>query len=135
MAGEKASSALAALKPGYTARDLVSALNLNIINFPTGSAQIPPDQTAFLSKAALAMKGAPSMTVIEIDGHTDNTGDAASNMALSQQRADAVRVYLIQQGVDGNMIVAKGFGDTMPIATNDTDEGKFKNRRIEFVVK
>jgi outer membrane protein OmpA-like peptidoglycan-associated protein/uncharacterized protein YidB (DUF937 family) len=135
MAGEKASSALAALKPGYTARDLVSALNLNIINFPTGSAQIPPDQTAFLNKAAIAMKGTPSMTVIEIDGHTDNTGDAASNMALSQQRADAVRVYLIQQGADGNMIVAKGFGDTMPIASNDTEEGKFRNRRIEFVVK
>ena len=75
------------------------------------------------------------MTVIEIDGHTDNTGDAASNLTLSQQRAEAVRVYLIQQGADGNMLVAKGFGDTMPIAPNETEEGKFRNRRIEFVVK
>jgi len=67
-----------------------------------------------------------------INGHTDNTGDSAANMALSQQRADTVRNYLIQQGVPSSMLVAKGYGDTRPITSNDTDEGKFRNRRIEF---
>lgn len=134
MATSKATSALAALKPGFSAQDLVSAVNLNIINFPSGSAQIPADGTIFLSKTAAAVKMAPSGTVLEIDGYTDNTGDPASNLALSQQRADAVRTYLIEQGVDPNTLVAKGFGDTKPVASNDTDEGKFRNRRIEFVI-
>jgi OOP family OmpA-OmpF porin len=73
--------------------------------------------------------------VLEIAGHTDNSGDSASNLALSQQRADSVRNYLVQQGVAPGMLVAKGYGDTRPVASNDTDEGKFRNRRIEFTVQ
>jgi len=128
----KATAALGALKPGFSAQDLVTALNLNVINFASGSAQIPADSTDYLNKVAAAIKLAPSGTVLEIGGHTDNTGDSASNMALSQQRAESVRAYLIQQGVDPNALVAKGYGDTKPVATNDTEEGKFHNRRIEF---
>jgi len=135
LGAQRASAALAALKPGYTARDLVTALNLNVINFPTGSAQIPPDSMNYLNHVALAIKAAPSGTVLEIGGHTDNTGDAGANMALSQQRADAVRNYLVQQGVPGSMLVTKGYGDTKPVASNDTDEGKFRNRRIEFTMQ
>jgi outer membrane protein OmpA-like peptidoglycan-associated protein len=135
LAGQKATAALGALKPGFTAPDLVSALNLNIINFATGSAQIPSDQYDFLNKAAIAIKAAPANTVLEIGGYTDNTGDAASNLALSQQRAEAVRNYLIQQGVDPNVLTAKGYGETHPLASNDTEEGKFRNRRIEFTVR
>jgi outer membrane protein OmpA-like peptidoglycan-associated protein/uncharacterized protein YidB (DUF937 family) len=135
LAAQRASSALAALKPGYTARDLVTALNLNVINFPSGSAEIPPDSMNYLNHVALAIKSAPSGTVLEIGGHTDNTGDAGANMNLSQQRADAVRNYLVQQGVASNMLVSKGYGDTRPVGSNDTDEGKFRNRRIEFTVQ
>lgn len=135
IASEKASSALAALKPGFTAQDLVSALNLNVINFATGSAQIPADSDDYLNRVAAALKAAPAGTILEISGHTDNTGDSASNMTLSQQRADAVRVYLIQQGVNGDTLVAKGYGDTKPVASNDTEEGKFHNRRIEFSLR
>ena len=132
LAGQKASAALAALKPGFSAQDLVAALNLNVVNFSTGSAQIPADDTAFLNKVAVMMKAAPAGTVLEVGGHTDNTGDAASNLQLSQQRAESVRTYLIQQGVDPNVLVAKGYGDSRPVASNDTEEGKFRNRRIEF---
>jgi outer membrane protein OmpA-like peptidoglycan-associated protein/uncharacterized protein YidB (DUF937 family) len=135
LASEKASSALAALKPGFSAQDLISALNLNVINFPTGSAQIPADSDDYLNRMAIALKAAPTGTVLEIAGHTDNTGDAASNMTLSQQRADAVRAYLTQQGVSGDMLVAKGYGDTKPVGSNDTEEGKFHNRRIEFSLR
>jgi outer membrane protein OmpA-like peptidoglycan-associated protein len=135
LASEKASSALAALKPGFSAQDLISALNLNVINFATGSAQIPADSDDYLNRMAIALKAAPTGTVLEIAGHTDNTGDAASNMTLSQQRADAVRAYLIQQGVSGDMLVAKGYGDTKPVGSNDTEEGKFHNRRIEFSLR
>jgi outer membrane protein OmpA-like peptidoglycan-associated protein/uncharacterized protein YidB (DUF937 family) len=132
MAAQKASAALAALKPGYSAQDLVGVLNYDIINFDSGSAVIPADSMDFLNKAAVAIKAAPSGTQIEIGGYTDNTGDAASNLQLSQQRADAVRAYLVAQGVDSSAVVAKGFGDTKPVASNDTEEGKFQNRRIEF---
>jgi outer membrane protein OmpA-like peptidoglycan-associated protein len=134
MAGQKAAAALAALKPGFSANDLVGALNLEVINFSTGSAQIPADNYDFLNKTAAAIKMAPSATIIEIGGHTDNTGDSANNLRLSQERADAVRDYLIKQGVDGSAIVAKGYGDKHPVAANDSDEGRFRNRRIEFSV-
>jgi outer membrane protein OmpA-like peptidoglycan-associated protein len=72
---------------------------------------------------------------MEIGGHTDNTGDADRQLALSQQRADAVRAYLIQQGVPEAMLVAKGYGDARPIASNDTEEGRFRNRRVEFTAR
>ena len=135
IASEKASAALAALKPGFSAQELVTALNLNVINFASGSAQIPMESNDYLSRVAVALKAAPPGTALEIAGHTDNTGDASGNMTLSQQRADAVRAYLISQGVNGDMLVAKGYGDSKPVASNDTDEGKFHNRRIEFSLR
>lgn len=134
LASEKASTALAALRPGFSANDLVNALNLYVINFPTASAQIPPESTAFLDKAAVAIKAAPAGTLIEIDGNTDNTGDPPSNLALSQQRANAVRDYLVQRGVDTSTLTTRGNGDTKPVTSNDTEEGRFRNRRIEFIV-
>ena len=134
MAGQKAAAALAALKPGFTAQELISAVNLNVINFPTGSAQIPSDEYDFLNKVAAAIKAAPANTVLEVGGYTDNTGDPAANLALSQQRAEAVRNYLVQQGIGPDVLVAKGYGDARPVASNDSEEGKFRNRRIEFAV-
>jgi outer membrane protein OmpA-like peptidoglycan-associated protein len=134
-ASQKATAALAALQPGFSAKDLVSGLNLDVINFASGSAVIPADSSDYLNRVAIAMKAAPVGTVLEIAGHTDNSGDSASNLALSQQRADSVRNYLVQQGVAPGMLVAKGYGDTRPVASNDTHEGKFRNRRIEFTVQ
>jgi len=132
VASEKAMSALSALKPGYAAPDLTGALNLEIINFATGSAQVPDYSMPFLNKAAEVIKLGPSGMVVEIGGHTDNTGDGTANMTLSQQRAESVRNYLIQQGAPPATLTAKGYGDTKPVASNDTEEGRFRNRRIEF---
>jgi len=72
--------------------------------------------------------------VVEIGGYTDNTGDPAANMQLSQQRAEAVRAALVQAGVDPSMLVAKGYGSASPIAGNDSLEGRLRNRRIEYRV-
>jgi outer membrane protein OmpA-like peptidoglycan-associated protein/uncharacterized protein YidB (DUF937 family) len=132
---QRATAALSALPSGFNAKNLIDALNLNVINFGPGSAEIPPDSTDYLRRAAAAMKAAPAGTVLVIGGHTDNSGDSGSNQALSQQRADAVRNYLIQQGVPSEMLVAKGYGDSQPVASNDTEEGKFRNRRIQFSVQ
>jgi outer membrane protein OmpA-like peptidoglycan-associated protein len=72
---------------------------------------------------------------IEIDGHTDNEGDAASNQELSEKRSRAVADYLILNGLDKSRIVATyGFGETKPVATNNTPEGRALNRRTEFTI-
>ena len=133
LAKEKANAALSALKPGFSGSDLVQALNLQIINFAPGSSQIPADSYDLLDRAAAAMKAAPQGMQVEIAGHTDTEGSAAANLELSQARADAVRDYLINHGVSPSALMAKGYGDTKPVAANDTEEGKFRNRRIEFV--
>ena len=67
-------------------------------------------------------------------GHTDSDGDAAHNQELSQRRAESVKQYLVSKGVDASKLMTKGMGETDPIATNQTDNGKFRNRRIEFTV-
>ena len=68
---------------------------------------------------------------IEIAGHTDNVGDEAGNLRLSKARAEAVREYLINHKVRKDRVTAKGYGQTIPIADNSTEEGRFKNRRTE----
>jgi outer membrane protein OmpA-like peptidoglycan-associated protein/uncharacterized protein YidB (DUF937 family) len=131
-ANRRTSEALSGLRPGFSAADLTGALNTNIINFRSGSSQIPQESMGMLEQSAQAIKSAPAGTVLEIGGHTDNRGNPAANMKLSQQRADSVRRFLISKGVGSNSLVAKGYGDTNPIASNDTEDGRFKNRRIEF---
>jgi len=106
-----------------------------VINFAPGSVAIPAANDDLLNTTATALQGAPAGTVIEIGGHTDNTGTPAANMQLSQARADAVRDYLIQHGAAPAMLVAVGYGDTKPLGSNDTEEGRFTNRRIEFTSK
>jgi outer membrane protein OmpA-like peptidoglycan-associated protein len=131
-ANSKAATELASLKPGFAARDVVAALNQSVINFPSNGAAIPASESAFLEKAAADLKQLPKGTQIEIAGYTDNTGDQAANVALSQQRAEAVRDALVQAGVDPGMLVAKGYGSANPVASNDLYEGRVRNRRIEY---
>ena len=77
------------------------------------------------------MKRKKSM-VVEVGGHTDNVGSAASNLKLSQERAEAVKEFLINQGIDSSRIVARGYGQTVPVAENSTPVGRSKNRRTEI---
>jgi OOP family OmpA-OmpF porin len=84
--------------------------------------------------SAEALKQAPAGSVIEIRGHTDNTGDGAANLALSEARAEAVRDALVMSGVPASMLRATGYGDTKPRAPNDTEYGRFQNRRIEYAL-
>jgi len=71
---------------------------------------------------------------IEVEGHTDNVGGDAYNQRLSEQRAEAVRDYIVAQGVPGSSVKATGFGMADPVASNDTPAGRQQNRRVEIVV-
>jgi outer membrane protein OmpA-like peptidoglycan-associated protein len=103
-----------------------------VINFASDSAEVPASMTDFLKKAAEDLKQLPKGHVVEIAGFTDNTGDQALNVALSQKRAEAVRQMLIKFGAEPEMLVAKGYGSADPIASNDTPKGRRRNRRIEY---
>ena len=133
-ANTKVVAALTSLKTVSEAKDLVGILNQSIINFPSGGSELPTATTELLQHAAAQIKQLAPSTVLEVAGYTDNIGDAAANVALSQQRADAVRNALIHDGVDPSMLVAKGYGSANPIANNDLLEGRFRNRRIEYHV-
>jgi OOP family OmpA-OmpF porin len=128
------SSALAGLKPGFTGNELVVVLNRSVINFATAGDEVPASALPLLRNAAGYIKQLPPGTVLEVSGHTDNTGDPAANVKLSQERADAVRNVLVQAGVEPARLVAKGYGSAHPIAGNDLLEGRFRNRRIEYHV-
>jgi OOP family OmpA-OmpF porin len=102
------------------------------INFDVDKATIKPESMGTLNMIVKVLQNNPDIK-FEVDGHTDNTGNAPHNLTLSQQRADSVKTQLISMGVDASRLTSKGFGDTKPIADNSTPEGKANNRRVEFV--
>lgn len=106
---------------------------LNNIFFETGKAQLSPKSRLDLDKAIDLMNANPSM-VIEVGGHTDNVGDEGANMKLSHDRAKSVRTYLVEGGIASERIEAKGYGETTPVAENETEEGRAANRRTEFII-
>jgi outer membrane protein OmpA-like peptidoglycan-associated protein/uncharacterized protein YidB (DUF937 family) len=130
----RTSDAVAALRPGYSASELVRALNFNVVNFASGSAELPAESRGMLDQSAAAIRGAPQGTVLEVGGHTDDGGDASANQRLSRQRAEAVRAYLVRQGVPDSALTARGYGPARPVADNFTESGRFRNRRIEFTI-
>lgn len=103
------------------------------IFFAFGLATILPRSFPLLEEVALALKDYPSLR-IRIEGHTDNVGSSAENLALSEARAAAVRAYLIEHQIAPDRTTSKGYGDTLPRETNSTPEGREQNRRVELVV-
>jgi OOP family OmpA-OmpF porin len=134
VANNRATTELASLGSGFGVKDLLFALNDSVFSFASDSAEVPESMEPFLKTAAADLKQLKAGHVLEIAGYTDNTGDAALNLALSQKRAESVREALIKYGADPDMLVAKGYGVADPIANNDTAEGRLKNRRIEYHV-
>lgn len=103
---------------------------LSGVNFDTGKAKIRPESFARLDAVAEFLMHTKHAR-IEISGHTDNVGNAKTNKALSQKRAQACRDYLVAKGIEADRVVAIGFGDERPVAANDTEDGRQQNRRIE----
>jgi OOP family OmpA-OmpF porin len=104
------------------------------IRFESGRAAIDPDSAGLLDRLIEIALRCPTAN-IEIAGHTDSDGEDGFNQALSEKRAQAVVDYLVKAGLPASRFTATGYGSTQPIATNDTDEGKAQNRRIEFMVR
>lgn len=127
-------SALDALPDPFTSEALVKALNILIINFESGKSDIPPVRLAALQKGANFIKKLPSGIVLEVGGHTDNVGQPTSNQTLSEARANAVKAQLIKFGVADATLQTRGYGSNKPITTNDTVDGKYRNRRIEYSI-
>jgi outer membrane protein OmpA-like peptidoglycan-associated protein len=125
----------------FTAMDLAAALDktgsvaLHNILFDTGKATLKPESESALAVVRELLKNDPALK-LEIQGHTDNVGQPAANLKLSQDRAAAVKAYLVQNGgVAPGRLTTAGLGDTKPIATNQTDDGRAQNRRVELVKK
>ncbi len=106
---------------------------LKNVFFETAKYDLKPQSKVELDKLIAFLKSNPNLK-IELSGHTDNVGDKKSNQLLSENRAKAVYNYLTQNGVPTDRLTTKGYGDTQPIASNDTDEGRAENRRTEFKV-
>lgn len=104
------------------------------IQFQNGKAVLVEDSRALLDDVAKLLKEHKELVRIRIDGHTDSTGKDRANKRLSEKRANAVKQYLIKAGISKKRLVAKGFGEAKPVADNDTEEGRFKNRRVDLTI-
>jgi outer membrane protein OmpA-like peptidoglycan-associated protein len=110
-----------------------SKVRLDNVFFDFASADLLDQSYGELNRVVRFLKENPAVT-IRVEGHTDHTGSDDYNMKLSKNRAEAVRNYLISQGVDSRRIQVKGYGESQPVAENSTAKGRAKNRRVEFVI-
>jgi outer membrane protein OmpA-like peptidoglycan-associated protein len=117
---------LAPIKAGET-------VVLRNVFFETGSFELSATSRAELNKLVSFLNKNYRMR-IELGGHTDNVGAAAANKTLSQNRADAVKTFLIEKGIPEERLTTKGYGTEKPLASNDSEEGRAQNRRTEFTV-
>lgn len=113
---------------------LREALSIGQVEFESGTSTLTPQSREILDAAATVFTRFPSVGA-EVQGHTDSQGADATNQALSQTRAEAVRDYLVGQGVDAAQLTPRGYGEAEPIADNDTAEGRARNRRVVFSLR
>ncbi|MBP3983899.1 OmpA family protein [Pseudoxanthomonas helianthi] len=102
------------------------------VNFATDKTEMLPDSLPQIDQVVQLLRDDPALK-LSVNGHTDNTGDAAHNQKLSEGRAGAVVAAIVAKGIDAARLSAKGFGQDQPVADNKTEEGKAKNRRVELV--
>lgn len=114
-----------------TARGLIA--NMSDVLFSTGSFELAPDAREKLAKVSGIVLAYPGLR-LQVEGHTDNVGGDDYNQQLSERRAQSVRDYLVSQGIAADTIGSRGFGKTMPIAGNETADGRRQNRRVELVL-
>ena len=129
--------ALDDLPDPFTDEALVAALNILIINFESGKYDVPPVRLAALQKGATFIKKLQQREpniVLEVGGHTDSVGNATSNQTLSDNRAKAVKDILVRFGVNAAGLQTRGYGATQPKFDNNTEQGKFLNRRIQYSI-
>ena len=111
-------------------------ITLNNLFFVQGKSVLLPASFPELNRLAEILAAHPALQ-IRLDGHTDNTGDAKDpkpNQVLSEQRAAAVRAYPVKQNIDGARLSTRGYGGGRPVAPNDSEAHKARNRRVEFVI-
>jgi outer membrane protein OmpA-like peptidoglycan-associated protein len=122
---------LSDLQARETARGL--EMTLGDILFDVGKATLKAEALKSLYSLVTFLKQYPDRAVL-VEGHTDSTGSDATNLALSQQRADSVRSFLTDNGIDPGRVLARGYGKAYPVAGNDTAAGRQKNRRVDIVI-
>ena len=122
---------LSELQARETARGL--EMSLGDILFDVGQASLKPGTSQRLYPLVTFTKENPNRAVL-VEGHTDSTGSDGLNMTLSQSRADAVRTFLIDNGIDPARVLARGYGKSYPVASNDTSAGRQQNRRVDIVI-
>ena len=107
---------------------------LEKVFFATGKDLILDRSFSLLKQVASVLKANPDLKHVRVEGHTDNQGQPAKNLDLSQRRANTVRAFLVKEGVEAARLEAKGFGQTRPVDDNKTAPGRDNNRRVEFVI-
>ena len=112
---------------------LQARIELKGVTFASGSAILSESSVGTLDEVADTLRRYPEMRV-QIQGHTDSQGNRDFNIQLSQQRADAVRMYLLNKGISSSRLSARGFGPDEPVASNETAAGRAQNRRVELVI-
>lgn len=113
--------------------EVEAVIELDGVHFDFDKATLRPDAKAILNEAA-ALLAKHERVVVEVAGHTDSTGPEDYNQGLSERRAQAVQDYLVEKGVRASRLSSKGYGESMPVASNDTKEGRAENRRVELIV-